>query len=82
MQTGVSDIHCLLKPWTKIQLTLQTNEAVVVLPTPGGPDSKAALKVVPSSLLPNLLCFAAWENMKENFIQPSFSMQRNRQVYS
>jgi len=36
------------------ELTSQTRAAVVVFPTPGGPDSNAALNPEPSSLLPNL----------------------------
>lgn len=36
------------------ELTSQTRAAVVVFPTPGGPDNNAALNPEPSSLLPNL----------------------------
>lgn len=46
------------------ELTLQTKEAVVVLPTPGGPESNAALKPVPSSLPPVLLFFAIKEDSR------------------
>lgn len=45
--------------------TLQTKAAVVVLPTPGGPESNAALKPVPSSLLPVLLGFAGGREKKK-----------------
>lgn len=40
-------------------LTSQTREAVVVFPTPGGPDSRAALYPDPSSFPPNFPNFAA-----------------------
>ena len=33
-----------------MQLTLHTSVAVVVFPTPGGPDNKAQLNIEPSSL--------------------------------
>ena len=46
------------------ELTLQTKAAVVVLPTPGGPESNAALKLVPSSLPPVLLVFAIKEDSR------------------
>lgn len=46
------------------ELTLQTKEAVVVLPTPGGPESNAALKPEPSSLPPVLLVFATKEGSR------------------
>ncbi len=39
------------------ELTSQTRAAVVVFPTPGGPDNNAALNPEPSSLLPNLAAF-------------------------
>lgn len=39
---------------SETELTSQTRAAVVVFPTPGGPDNNAALNPEPSSLLPNL----------------------------
>lgn len=47
-------------------LTSQTRAAVVVFPTPGGPESRAALNPDPSSFPPNLPNLAAVKNRKTN----------------
>lgn len=68
IKAHIQYFHLLLHPKNICEqaLTSQTKAAVVVLPTPGGPDSKAALKLVPSSLPPNLLGFA--RKIKATFI--------------
>lgn len=50
--------------------TWHTREAVVVLPTPGGPESSAALKLEPSSLLESLPNFAAGEKKFQSINTP------------
>lgn len=46
-------------------LTSQTREAVVVFPTPGGPDRRAALYPDPSSLPPYFPVFAVTQQEKK-----------------
>lgn len=50
---------------SETELTSQTRAAVVVFPTPGGPDNNAALNPEPSSLLPNLPNLAVSHKKKE-----------------
>lgn len=47
------------------ELTSQTRAAVVVFPTPGGPDNNAALNPEPSSLLPNFPNLAAFQKDRD-----------------
>ena len=49
-------------------LTSQTRDAVVVFPTPGGPDSRAALYPDPSSFPPNFPVFAVTIKKKNETI--------------
>lgn len=57
--------NTLLNPAGEMHpLTWQTRAAVVVFPTPGGPDSRAALNPDPSSFPPNFPVFAATQEQK------------------
>lgn len=50
---------------SETELTSQTRAAVVVFPTPGGPDNNAALNPEPSSLPPNLPNLAVSHSVRD-----------------
>ncbi len=56
------------------ELTSQTRAAVVVFPTPGGPDNNAALNPEPSSLLPNFPNLAAFQKDRDKLVKQNFSL--------